>query len=61
MVTPQVNAAISYPSYMNAPKSSSLKYKHHNLTPHTEIVTLQINALISYHSYMDALKSSLLR
>ena len=35
IVTPQVNAPESYPSHMNAPKASSLKYMHGNLTPHT--------------------------
>ena len=37
IVTPQVNAPISYPSHMNAPKSSSLKYMHRDLTPHTSM------------------------
>jgi len=35
IVTPQVNAPISYPLNMNAPTSSSLKWMHRNLTPHT--------------------------
>ena len=35
IVTPQVNALKSYPSHMNAPKSSSLKWLHRTLTPHT--------------------------
>jgi len=35
IVTPQLNAPKSYPSPMNTPKSSSLKYMHWNLTPHT--------------------------
>ena len=33
--TPQVNAPESYPSYMNALKSSSRRKKRRNLTPHT--------------------------
>jgi len=32
---PQVNAPKSYPSHMNAPKSSFLNLQHRNLTPHT--------------------------
>ena len=35
IVIPQVNAPKSYPSHINAPNSSSLKYMHRNLTPHT--------------------------
>jgi len=35
IIIPQVNALAYYPSHMNAPKSSSLKYMHRNLTPHT--------------------------
>jgi len=33
--TPLVNAPTSNPSHMNAPTSSSLKWMHRNLTPHT--------------------------
>ena len=35
IVTPQVNAPESYPSHMNAPKSSSPNQMQRNLTPHT--------------------------
>ena len=35
IITPLVNAQESYPSHLNAPKSSSLKKMHRNLTPHT--------------------------
>jgi len=36
MNAPQIiNVPISYPSHMNAPKSSSLRWMHQNLTPHT--------------------------
>jgi len=35
IVTPQVNASKSYPSHMNAPKSSLLRWMHRNPTPHT--------------------------
>ena len=35
IVTPQVNAPESYPSYMNAPKSSFNKWMHWHLTLHT--------------------------
>jgi len=35
IVTPQENAQKTYPSHMMALKSSSLKYMHRNLTPHT--------------------------
>jgi len=35
IIIPQVNAPKSYPHHMCAPKSSLLKYKHQNPTPHT--------------------------
>jgi len=34
IIIPQVNAQESYPSHMNAPKSSLLSWKHGNPTPH---------------------------
>jgi len=35
IIIPQVNAPESYPSHMNAPKSSLLTQMHRNPTPHT--------------------------
>ena len=35
IIMPQVNGPTSYPSHMNAPKWSSLKQIHRDLTPHT--------------------------
>ena len=37
IITPQVNAPESYSSHMNAPKSSRLRWKHGNPTPHTRM------------------------
>jgi len=61
IVTPQVNTPESYPSHMNAPKSSSLRIMHRDRTPHTctEIVIPQINAPESYPSHMNTSKSSI--
>jgi len=63
IVTPRVNAPKSYPSHMNAPKSSSLKCTGilHLTHECTEIVTPQVNAPKSYPSSMNAPKSSCLK
>ena len=35
IIIPQINAPESYPSHMNAPKSSLLTYMHRDSTPDT--------------------------
>ena len=65
IVTTQVNAPISYPSQMNAPKSfipqvnAPISYPS-NMNAST-IVTPQVNALRSYPSHMNAPTSSCLK
>jgi len=64
IVTPQVNAVESYPSHMNAPKSSSLKSMHRNLTSHTWMHRNRHSSgkcTETYPSHMNAPKSSSLK